>query len=289
MQLRRLGILGVGLLGGSIGLAVRSRLKDCVVVGYGHQGDTLRAARQMGALDEAYEQPQQAVRDADLVVLCTPVGVLSPLLQQIAADVAGGAVVTDVGSTKRTVVQAGGRLLKPGVSFVGSHPMAGGEKRGVQFARADLFEGGICITTPTPQTDPAALARVEELWKLLGMRITRLSPASHDRLLADVSHLPHAVAAALVGMQHEEALGLCGKGFLDLTRIASGDPGLWRDILLDNRDNVRQSLRRMADQLQRLEALLDGQNAESLRAWLDAAAARRQGLVDSKDQGPPAA
>jgi len=92
-----------------------------------------------------------------------------------------------------------------------------------------------------------------------------------------------------VGMQHEEALGLCGKGFLDLTRIASGDPGLWRDILLDNRDNVRQSLRRMADQLQRLEALLDGQNAESLRAWLDAAAARRQGLVDSKDQGPPAA
>lgn len=290
MQLRRLGILGVGLLGGSIGLAIRSRLKDCVVAGYGHQGDTLRAARQMGALDEAYEQPQQAVRGADLVVLCTPVAVLSPLLEQIAADLAGGAVVTDVGSTKRTVVQAGERLLKHPVSFVGSHPMAGSEKRGVQFARADLFDGGMCITTPTPQTDPAALERVEEFWKVLRMRITRLSPESHDRLLADVSHLPHVVAAALVAMQQEEALGLCGKGFLDLTRIASGDAGLWRDILLDNRDNVRQSLRSMADQLQRLEALLDGQNAEPLRAWLDGAAARRQRLVvGSKEQGPPAA
>jgi prephenate dehydrogenase len=237
----------------------------------------------MGGLDEAYDQPGVAVRGADLVILCTPVSAIRPLLAQIAGDLAEGAVVTDVGSTKRSIVEAGENLLPPGVHFVGSHPMAGSEKRGVQFAREDLFAGALCITTPTARTHPPALQQVEAFWQQLGMRITRLAPDEHDRLLADVSHLPHVLAGALVAMQDDQAFDLCGKGFLDVTRIASGDGGLWRDILLDNRDNVRRSIKKFTEQLRELEVLLETQQPDALESWLSAAAARRQKLLERRE------
>lgn len=275
----RLSILGVGLLGGSIGLAVRQRIKGCQIAGYGHRRETLQKALALGALDEPYESAAAAVREADLVVLCTPVGNLPALLREIASDLREEAVVTDVGSTKRSVVESARQALPNHARFVGSHPMAGSEKRGVEFARADLFEGAVCITTPADHTDPAALKAVEAFWQTLGMRITRLSPAEHDRLLADVSHLPHAVAAALVAIQEKQGLKLSGKGFADLTRIAAGDPGLWRDILLDNRDNVRRSIDQLIEELQRLYRLLDEEgSAPGVQAWLDAAARTRQRL-----------
>jgi prephenate dehydrogenase len=283
MQPRRLSILGVGLLGGSIGLAVRQRLKNCHVIGYGHRSATLDAALEMGALDEAFDEPASAVRDADMVILCTPVSLLSPLLAQIAGALAPGTIVTDVGSTKRSVVETADKLLNPDAHFVGSHPMAGSEKRGVQFARPDLFERAVCITTPTHRTNQAALAKVENFWQLLGMRTTRLDPTEHDRLLADVSHLPHLLAAALVSMQDDAAFNLCGKGFLDVTRIAGGDAGLWRDILLDNRDNVRQSIKRLTEQLRELEVVLDANQSDALEAWLKAAADRRQKALERRE------
>jgi len=236
----------------------------------------------MGAIDESYEEPAAAVRGADLVILCTPVGMLSPLLSDIAPALAPGAILTDVGSTKRSVVTAAEAVLGKGNPFVGSHPMAGSEKRGVQYARADLYDGAVCITTPTPRTHPDALNAVESFWRMLGMRMSRLSPEQHDLLLADVSHLPHAVAAALVAMQQDEALDLCGKGFLDLTRIAAGDGGLWRDILLDNRENVRRSVQRLHQHLDALLQLLEPGREEALKAWLDAAAARRRRMIDLK-------
>ena len=232
----------------------------------------------LGALDEAYESASVAVREADLLVLCTPVGTLPALLGEIARDLREGAIVTDVGSTKRSVVESAQHSLPGQARFVGSHPMAGSEKRGVEFARADLFEGAVCITTPTDHTDPSALEAVEAFWQTLGMRITRLSPAEHDRMLADVSHLPHAVAAALVAIQETSGLKLSGKGFADLTRIAAGDPGLWRDILLDNRDNVRQSLDRLIQELQRLYRNLEERSAPEVQGWLESAAQTRRGM-----------
>ena len=243
MEPKRLSVLGVGLLGGSIGLAVKSLISSCRVVGYGHRTSTLRAALERGALDDAYDHAAEAVRGADLVILCTPVGLLGPLLEEIAPALEPGAIVTDVGSTKRSIVARAARVLPAGrganaARFVGSHPMAGSEKRGVQYASADLFKDAVCITTPDGETDGAALENVESFWRLLGMRVRRLSPDDHDRLIADVSHLPHALAAALVSMQADEGIDLCGRGFLDSTRIAAGDGVLWRDILLDNRDNL---------------------------------------------------
>jgi prephenate dehydrogenase len=190
--------------------------------------------------------------------------------------------VTDVGSTKRSVVRLAKQALPGHARFVGSHPMAGSEKRGIEFARTDLLAGALCILTPDEQTDPAAAAQVEAFWKALGMRITRLTPQDHDRRLADISHLPHAVAAALVLMQEEASLHLAGKGFLDTTRIASGDGGLWRDIFLDNADNLREGIGRLSQTLNRLLELLDQNDAPAIAQWLDQASRRRDHLLRRK-------
>lgn len=276
MDLQRLSILGVGLLGGSIGLACRSALKNCEIIGYGHRADSLEAALRLGVIDRATDDLADAVRGADLVILCTPVGLFGDILRRIGPALKPGALVTDVGSTKRSVVAEAEKWLPKGVHFVGSHPMAGSEKRGVQFARADLFVDALCILTPTEKTDTAAVGRIEEFWRLLGMRTSRMSALEHDRLVGMVSHVPHAVAAGLVRMQPEEAMRLAGKGFFDTTRIAGGDGGLWRDILLDNADNVREGIVRLQGELAELVKKLDEKDAKGLVEWLDRAAKLRE-------------
>ena len=275
MHPRRLSILGVGLLGGSIGLAVKSKISSCSVAGYGHRRSTLEAALARGAVDEVYDSPAAAVRGADLVILCTPVGTFPELLGQIAGELADGAVVTDVGSTKASVVEAAGKLLPARVRFVGSHPMAGSEKRGVEFARADLLAGALCIVTPDERSDADAVAGVESFWRRLGMVTTRVSPPEHDRRLADVSHLPHAVAAALIRMQDEASLALAGRGFADATRIAAGDAALWRDILMDNRANVLAGIERFGEELAGLASALRAGDGDAVKTWLGAAAEQR--------------
>jgi prephenate dehydrogenase len=242
----------------------------------------LDKAIEVGAIDEATEQLSTAVAGADVVVLCTPVGLFQPILQEISGSLAAGTIVTDVGSTKRSVVAVAERTLPKSVHFVGSHPMAGSEKRGVEFARTDLFQNALCITTPTPRTNPEALEAVEAFWRSIGMRITRVSPEEHDLLLAEVSHLPHAVAAALVAIQKQAGLKLCGKGFLDATRIAGGDGSLWRDIFIDNRDNLIAAIARLKDELGQVEGMLKNNDAGGLAEWLDAAAGRRDELVREK-------
>jgi prephenate dehydrogenase len=282
MSSHRLSILGVGLLGGSIGLALRAAASDYEIVGYGHRPETLERARQVGAIDRGETELGRAVEGADLVILCTPVGRFREILTGLAASLKPGAVVTDVGSTKASVVAEAARILPAGVSFVGSHPMAGSEKRGVEFARADLFRNALCILTPTDQTPTEAVERVDAFWRELGMRTCRMSPADHDAALAEVSHLPHALAAALVTMQSDEAMALAGKGFLDTTRVAGGDGALWRDIFVDNAANVRAALAKVRERWAEFERLLEPGRGEELRAWLDAAATRRQRVLKEK-------
>jgi prephenate dehydrogenase len=282
MEVGRLSIIGVGLLGGSIGLAARSALNGCRVVGYGHRPQTLQRAVEIGAIDEGTGNLAAAVEGADFIVLCTPVGIFGSMLSEMAETVKPGAIVTDVGSTKRSVVELAQKHLKLSIHFVGSHPMAGSEKRGVEFARADLFQNALCILTPHARTDLRALQTVEQFWRALGMRTCRMTPAEHDAALAEVSHLPHALAAALVAMQSERALELAGKGFLDTTRIAGGDGGLWRDIFLDNSDNVRAALAKLRGMLDHFEALLGPGRGEELRAWLDSAAGKRAAVLAQK-------
>ncbi len=282
MQFSRLSILGVGLLGGSIGLAVKSIVSNCKIIGYGHRQTTLDTALSIGAIDEGCDDLASAVRDADLVILCTPVGLFDSLTAELVPHLKPGAVVTDVGSTKRSIVRSAERLMPPHAHFVASHPIAGSEKRGVEFASADLFQQALCITTPTPRTNPGALEQVEAFWRELGMRLIRLSPEEHDHTLAEVSHLPHALAAIMVHLPTDPAMKLVGKGFLDLTRIAGGDGGLWRDIFLDNRDNLVAGLELAQKQIVRLQEMLERGDGDALRKWLDQAASRRGVLMNQK-------
>lgn len=275
---KRLSILGVGLLGGSLGLACKAIAKDCFVVGYAHNAETRSRALAAGAVDMATGDLQDAVTDADMVVLCTPVGLFGTMLEGLGKWGKAKAIVTDVGSTKRSVVLSATLQIGQKMRFVGSHPMAGSEKRGVEFARGDLFQNAVCILTPTADTDADALRQTESLWQTVGMRTTVMSPEDHDELVGRVSHVPHAVAAALVDLQSEGSLKLAGKGFLDTTRIAAGDAGLWRDILLDNADHVRGGIEQLQQQLGELSEMLQAGDSAGLKAWLEAAARVREGM-----------
>ncbi len=259
-------------------MAVRQFAKGCHIVGYGHRQETLDTAISRGIIDEGTTDPAVAVRNADLVVLATPVGTFGELIRVIGPALSSDAIVTDVGSTKRSVVMAAAGLQRPG-QFVGSHPMAGSEKRGVEFADANLYERALCILTPTADTDPAAADRIESLWRTVGMRTTRMTPAEHDARVAIASHLPHALAAALMLIQDEQSLAVAGKGLADTTRIAAGDAGLWRDIFMDNRDNLRTSLDALRVQLDALSKHLASDDATAVQQWLARGAAARGGFV----------
>lgn len=287
MRFSHVAIIGVGLLGGSIGLALKAAGSTATIIGYSRRRETLEKAVQYGVLDRWAPDIQEAVADADLVILCTPVGLFSDLLEQMRPAIAKGTVITDVGSTKRTVVSAAARILPDTCSFVGSHPMAGSEKTGVEYARADLFLGSTCIVTPTATSQAADVRAVEQMWEMLQMNVVRLSPEEHDAAVSDISHLPHVLAAALVSMQSRSAMPLAGKGFLDTTRVASGDTAMWRDILVDNRDNVKASLDRLQREISTLRRLLAPSKSEALAQWLASAAGRRDALVLAKMQEMP--
>lgn len=282
MRFNRITILGVGLMGGSVGMACRGASTDLKIIGYGHNADDLKAALERGAIDAAVTDPTLAVANADLVILAAPVGAFGELLHSIAPGLKPGVLVTDVGSTKRSVVRLAEESLPSTVRFVGSHPMVGGEKHGVQNARHDLFAGSLCILTPVESTDPSALEEIEEFWKLLKMRTVRMTPERHDQLAADISHLPHAVGAALVRIQSPESMQIAARGFADMTRIAAGDAALWRDVFLDNRENLKGAIIALQQDLQQLVHHLTIGDAEGITEWLKRAASLRK---QKKDNG----
>lgn len=278
----RITIVGVGLLGGSLGLAVKAVSPQTHIVGVGHRQSSLDEALAAGVVDSVTLDPAAGVREASLVVLCTAIGRFAPLLEKIAPALQPSAIVTDVGSTKAQVVREAQRILRGRAAFVGSHPIAGSERRGVSFARTDLYEGKTCILTPTRTTPPEALRQVERFWQQVGMRTVQLSPAAHDKVLAAVSHLPHALASLLVNMQRAGDLDLAGTGFLDLTRIASGDPAMWRDIFLSNAPAVGAALRRLGRQLDQFAAALDRRDAGTIERALARAQQRRTAMLEKR-------
>jgi len=281
MSFRRISILGLGLIGGSVAMAIKSRISDCDVTGYDVDTGALQSALASAAVDRIAPSLVSACDGTQCIILCVPIGPVGELLAAIAPHLKPGVCVTDVCSTKQTIVEAAQRLLPAGAHFVGSHPMAGGERQGFSAARADLFDGAICITTPVPSSDPATVQKVEAFWRQLGMEIRQMPAEQHDHLVAQISHLPHVLASALIQSASDEALAICGPGFRDVTRIAAAAAALWRDILLDNAAEVRGSIARFRTELDRLEALLQAGRAEDLRNWLADAALRRKALGKS--------
>ncbi len=275
VQFRKITIIGVGLLGGSIGLAVRRHRLAGEIAGYVRRAASLKDCEQAGAVDYATTDVLAAVSNADLIILCTPLAQMRPITEQFLPALKRGAIVTDVGSVKAGVVRELEALVaKTGAHFVGAHPMAGGEKMGVLAARADLFVNAVNIITPTKNSNASAVRKLEQFWKSLGARPLRLAAAEHDWLVSRSSHLPHVVAMTLAGLvldpkQPKALAGLCATGFRDTTRIASGSPEMWRDIALANRKNLSRSVDAFMAELKKFQSALkqgDGKAVEKIFA-----------------------
>ena len=281
MQFQKITIVGVGLLGGSIGLAVRRGKLAQEVAGFVRRAASLKDCERAGAVDYAVTDLLAAVSNADLVILCTPLAQMPALAQQILPALKRGAIVTDVGSVKAGVVRELESIIaKAGAHFVGSHPMSGGEKMGVLAARADLFENAVCIVTPTKKSNANAVRKVEQFWQSLGARTLRLAAGEHDRLVSRSSHLPHVVAATLAGLvldpkQPKAQAGLCATGFRDTTRIASGSPEMWRDIALANRQNLSESVDAFVAELKKFQGALKRGDAKAVEKIFATAKQRR--------------
>ncbi|HUF93362.1 MAG TPA: prephenate dehydrogenase/arogenate dehydrogenase family protein [Candidatus Limnocylindria bacterium] len=281
-MIARLAIVGVGLLGGSVARAARARGLAGHITGIGRDRERLAPAQQDGTLDAVTTDVAEGVRDADVIVLAATVLANDTLLAQVWQAAPPGAVVTDVGSTKRGIVAAAGRLGgQRRVRFVGSHPMAGSERSGYAIARADLFDGATVIVTPTETTDPDGVKTVVGFWEATGARVATMDPDAHDRAMAAISHLPHVVAWALVDAVarfEPGALDVAARGFKDTTRIAASDPLVWTEILLANRDAVAASVRAFRDALDDLERRIAAGDGAAVEATLARIKALREAV-----------
>jgi prephenate dehydrogenase len=261
-------IVGVGLIGGSIGLAARRRGVAARVVGVGWRPATLDRACALGAIDEGTLDLAAAVHRADLAVFCTPVELIAEQVRATAPGCRPGTLLTDAGSTKAAIVAAVRGRLPAGVHFVGSHPLAGSEKRGPDFADANLFQGRLTVVTPAGPEDAAAAERISDFWRALGSRVRMMDPAAHDAALALTSHLPHLLASALASILPPDLADLTATGFRDTTRVAAGDPAIWTGIFAQNRTAVLQALDRLEARLAEFRAALQTGAAPALAALL---------------------
>ena len=278
--MNRVAIIGLGLIGGSLGIDLRRKRLARAVVGWSRRRQTLGDAKRLGAIDHGTLALREAVREADVVVLATPVEAIVPLARQVLPFMRPGSVLTDVGSAKGQIVSALERLDHPAASFVGSHPLAGSERRGIGAACAGLFERSGCVVTATRRTDPQALRTVIRFWRPLVAHVLVMDPARHDRLLAAVSHLPHLVAFSLMTATEDQAFALAPRSFLDATRVAKSDPDLWDDIFLSNRAALLAAIDRFDLRWRRVRAQLVRADRRALRRFLRQAQAIRQALPD---------
>jgi prephenate dehydrogenase len=281
-RVRRLALLGCGLMGGSLSLALKRAGVVEQVVAMARSPQTLHTALARGVINEGYHSIAQAVTGADVVVLALPVAATEAALREALPHVADGAILTDVGSTKRDVVSAARVALGASIGrFVPAHPIAGKEQSGVEHACADLFDGRRTILTPLAENAAGDVQRIQALWEAAGSSVSRMTPAGHDRAFAAVSHLPHLAAFAYINGLVNQADGASlmtkgGPGFRDFTRIAAGDPAIWRDILLANADEVIDQLDHLNAALNQFRQTLQAGDADALHRLISQASAHRR-------------
>ena len=289
MDWRQVTIIGAGLLGGSIGLAMKAQGMGARRVAWARRQEVVDLCLSLDAFDEATTDLDQAVSGSDLVILCVPVSLMEPLARRALSSLAPGAVLTDVGSVKAEVVAALEPLLAVGsATFVGSHPMAGSEQVGMEAASADLFLRRVCAVTPTERVAEETLKRVEGFWQNLGMEVLRMSPERHDGVVARCSHLPHIVAsqlAAAVLRVPDDALmtTMAGTGFRDTSRLASGSPEMWRDIAQSNRNAILVELDAFEKELHAFREILSSGDIERLEAYFRRSKVARDTWMENED------
>ena len=286
MSFTRVAIIGLGLLGGSTGLAIAESVPGCSTTGYDADPDVRRRAGVRGLVDRVCATAAEAVADAELVIFCVPVGAMEQAAGEIAAALPEGAIVSDVGSSKAAVGEALRKVL-PGATVIPAHPVAGTERSGPDAGFAHLFRQRWCILTPAPGTDPAALAKLSALWEALGAKVETMDAAHHDLVLAVTSHIPHLIAYTIVGtasdlegVTRSEVIKYSAGGFRDFTRIAASDPTMWRDVFLTNRDAVLEMLGRFTEDLTALQRAIRNGDGEALHALFTRTRDIRRSIVE---------
>lgn len=281
-ELRKVTVVGLGLLGGSISLAVLRSFARAKVVGYTHRASTREKARQLSVATEISDCLKSSVSDADLVILATPICTFEETFREIGDVLPSGCIVTDVGSTKALAHRWAAKRLPNTIHYVGSHPIAGSEQRGVEFARDDLFNEAMCILTATKNTNLEARDSLATFWSKLGCFVKLMTPAQHDRIFANVSHLPHMTAAALINANTSEDLKFAGKGFIDTSRIASGPANIWSDVLLTNINNAVRGIDKIVGELEMLKQAIKRQDRKQIEKLLEKAREKRAALIEYK-------
>jgi cyclohexadieny/prephenate dehydrogenase len=281
-------LIGLGLIGSSLSHAMRRAGLAGRITGSARTEATLATAERLALCDAVYADPAAAVRGADLVILCTPVGTYGALAEAIGPQLAPGATVTDVGSVKAAVVRDIAPHLPDGVHFVPGHPIAGTEYSGPEAGFAALFDGRWCILTPPPEADAAAVARLKRFWEACGASVELMTPAHHDLVLAIVSHVPHLIAYNIVGtasdleqVTQKEVIKFSASGFRDFTRIAASDPTMWRDIFLNNREAVLEMLGRFVEDLTSLQRAIRWGDGDALFDLFTRTRAIRRGIIEA--------
>jgi len=282
----RVALIGLGLIGSSLSHVIRSRRLARQISGYAKTEATRSKARELGLVDEMRPNVTEAVKDADLVVLCTPVGTYGMLAGEIASALKPGTILTDVGSVKGAVVRDVMPHVPEGVHFIPGHPIAGTERSGPESGFAELFANRWCILTPLPGSDAQAVARLEAFWKECGSNVEKMTPEHHDLVLAITSHLPHliaynivATAADLEEVTDSEVIKFSAGGFRDFTRIAASDPTMWRDVFLNNKDAVLETLGRFSEDLSALQRAIRWGDGDMLFNLFTRSREIRRGII----------
>ena len=285
---KRVSIVGIGLLGGSLAKVMRKLGLANSIVGYGRNKANLEEAKDLNIIDEIAPDIQSAAKDVDLIVLCSPVRTIGQLVMEMAPHIEPGCLVTDVGSTKEALVLEMDKFIPEGVFFVGAHPIAGGEISGLRVSSDTLYEGAHCIVTPTDKTDPFALKRITELWETVGMQVSVMDVKEHDFIFGAVSHLPHILIFALMNTlgslksdNHDKITSFSGAGLRDITRIAGSEPVMWRDICTSNKDSILYCLDRFQETLNHLRSGIEQENGILLAQQFEAANKHRLNLVSN--------
>jgi len=275
-------VIGLGLLGGSITLAVLRSLPGVKVTGYTHRAVTRRKARQLAVAIEIVDCLKLSVSDADLVILATPIHTFEQIFDVIGDALPKGCIVTDVGSTKVFPHRWAAKTLPKTVYYAGSHPIAGSEQRGIEFARDDLFDRALCVLTATTKTNRQAMRSLKGFWTSLGCSVKSMTPVMHDKIFADISHLPHVVTAALMNTSTDQTLKFAGKGFIDTSRIASGPANIWTDIVLTNARNTAKGIDGIIAELLKLKKAIEAEDKKRVEDLLKAANRKRAALINYK-------
>ncbi len=294
MTFRSVAIIGLGLLGGSVGLALKEHLPQVATTGFDADPATRARAAERGLVGSVCESAAQAVADADLVILCVPVGAMAAAARDIAGSLKAGAVVSDVGSSKQFVAEALAAAL-PGVAIIPAHPVAGTERSGPDAGFASLFHNRWCIITPPEGADEAQVEALSALWQALGAKVEIMDARHHDMVLAVTSHLPHLIAYTIVGtasdlegVTESEVIKYSAGGFRDFTRIAASDPTMWRDVFLSNKDAVLDMLQRFTEDLTALQrAIRVGDGQQLFDHFTRTRAIRRSIIEEGQDDARP--